>query len=1397
MEEEERTIDKASVGAQHGAAAVSPACPLTDRCVHSTSTSRACTPAQQQQQQQQQQPINDFAVLVPLLQRTRPQRLPPPSFAAAPAVPLPLWQRVALSALNARQSSTQTQRKFGHIRLNASRELTRYHVELQERAERQRQQQREARARAGERVSAAVQKYWSRRGDGYQQLMKVEFDVIKHQHDLRKQEDLLRETEALTRKLLESFFSVSNKAAVRQKSSEEYQEGQGESGADAGESSVAAPTATSSTKGNAPEASSGLSPRQVEHDASADSLCSSEKLANNNNNNNSNNNNNKDDNAVSSGSAFWAKVGDDDDVPIENALSLLDTEQGKRPLRHYQRSSLRWMVHLYENNLNGILADEMGLGKTVQTIALLCYFAEYRNDWGPHLIVVPTTVVLNWKAELDRWAPGLKVLTYIGSAKERHQLRKGWTSEDAFHICVTSYNLVVQDRKVFRRRPWGFLVLDEAHQVKNFMSTKWQSLFDLQAEYRLLLTGTPLQNSIMELWSLFHFLLPFASAFRSNAEFKEWFSNPMDAMITGRSSLNEDIVRRLQALIRPFMLRRLKKDVESQLPTKTEKVVLCHLSRRQRSLYDDYMQLADTRQKLRGGGAGGVLSVLLALRKVCDHPDLFEERPTVSPFVLSYEALIEQLVPRAVLLQGNAATTTSQRTSRFPCFYVDDVNADNRAPFGECAACSENGGGAWPGGVATHLFTASFLAGSSALPWWAVQIQVDLPHVSNAEDLAAFAERYNPQAVWKESDLVLGRSHSRKGGDRCKPVLQRCHAGSTLQAAFFDVLHAAAQSTVSRAHQTAAAQRQRYHAVKCARYVHVPQPCVLDLCQARLSRSFPALCPTITERATALFPVVEKMCVYVPAVLAAHPPRLRWLLPVTNSVPFESLDRTACAALIGDVAKRQDALLCGREPPRQTYDAAFFLCELWPMQVRRSFSFPDKRLLIHDCGKLQFLESALKEMRQEGHRALIFTQFVHMLNILERFLALVGVAYLRLDGGTKAELRQQLVDRFNADTRVTCMILSTRSGGVGLNLTGADTVIFYDSDWNPTMDLQAQDRCHRIGQTRPVTIYRIISEHTVEESILRKARERKKLNNVVIRGGQFHTIAGVSEQYDDSAAAFAALSDPVNLRSFFHDLDEDATIEAAPAAEATTTLPSASAPTTATAGVALAGFSMLEEMANVEDEEDRVAGQEFQREIAEREAQEAAGESDDDGGDDDTGRAQKRIRHDPEGQYPGVPHPTGDQRTLVANADGGDGSSLAAAAWKRKGVNTLCNALLYSGSEARQGGEVTQDRAEASTTANVDSDPSEAHKVVRFAVRKRQHEIIRKSALPVDQLLTLQYGRCQRQDAEERYDALVESYTARMDEMDEVGSRADDEDEENEQNARLPRFHSVINLRAA
>lgn len=196
----------------------------------------------------------------------------------------------------------------------------------------------------------------------------------------------------------------------------------------------------------------------------------------------------------------------------------------------------------------------------------------------------------------------------------------------------------------------------------------------------------------------------------------------------------------------------------------------------------------------------------------------------------------------------------------------------------------------------------------------------------------------------------------------------------------------------------------------------------------------------------------------------------------------------------------------------------------------RSLQFPDPRLIQYDCGKLQTLDQLLRRLKTGGHRVLIFTQMTRMLDVLEAFLNYHGHIYLRLDGSTKIDQRQILMERFNGDKRIFVFILSTRSGGVGVNLTGADTVIFYDSDWNPTMDAQAQDRCHRIGQTRDVHIYRLVSEKTVEENILKKANQKRLLGDLAIEGGNFTTAYFKSSTIQDLFQVDQSASGDANSR---------------------------------------------------------------------------------------------------------------------------------------------------------------------------------------------------------------------------------------------------------------------------
>jgi helicase SWR1 len=162
--------------------------------------------------------------------------------------------------------------------------------------------------------------------------------------------------------------------------------------------------------------------------------------------------------------------------------------------------------------------------KTIQTIALLAHLACDRGIWGPHLIVVPTSVLLNWEMEFKKFLPGFRVLAYHGPQKRRRELRQGWYNKHGFNVCITSYTLASRDAQMFKRKPWYYMILDEAHMIKNFKSQRWNILLMFRSFRRLLLTGTPLQNNLTELWALLQFLMS-GTNFANLKEFGEWFAS--------------------------------------------------------------------------------------------------------------------------------------------------------------------------------------------------------------------------------------------------------------------------------------------------------------------------------------------------------------------------------------------------------------------------------------------------------------------------------------------------------------------------------------------------------------------------------------------------------------------------------------------------------------------------------------------------------------------------------------------------------------------------------------------------------------------------------------------------------------------------------------------------------
>jgi len=457
-------------------------------------------------------------------------------------------------------------------------------------------------------------------------------------------------------------------------------------------------------------------------------------------------------------------------------------------MRDYQIRGLNWMISLYENGINGILADEMGLGKTIQTISLIGYMKHHRNQAGPHIVIVPKSTLSNWMAEFDRWCPSIRAVCLIGTQEQRAAFIRETLLPGDWDVLVTSYEMCIREKGVLKKFAWRFLSIDEAHRIKNEKSLLSNIVREFKSSNRLLLTGTPLQNNLHELWALLNFLLP--DVFNSSEDFDAWFNND-------NLSSQDDLVKRLHEVLRPFLLRRIKSEVEKGLLPKKITKIYVGLSAMQRQWYTKLlMKDIDT---VNGAGKTDrmrLLNILMQLRKCCNHPYLFD--------------------------------------------------------------------GAEPG------------------------------------------------------------------------------------------------------------------------------------------------------------------------------------------------------------------------PPYTT-----------------------DQHLVDNCGKLVVLDKLLIKLKSCGSRVLIFSQMTRVLDILEDYCMWRSFQYCRLDGQTPHEDRNVFIRDFNAPgSDKFVFLLSTRAGGLGINLATADIVIMYDNDWNPQVDLQAQDRAHRIGQTKQVRVFKLITENTVEERIIERAEMKLRLDTVVIQQGR-------------------------------------------------------------------------------------------------------------------------------------------------------------------------------------------------------------------------------------------------------------------------------------------------------
>ncbi|KAG0172957.1 putative DNA helicase ino80 [Apophysomyces sp. BC1034] len=732
-------------------------------------------------------------------------------------------------------------------------------------------------------------------------------------------------------------------------------------------------------------------------------------------------------------------------------------------LKSYQLKGLNWLGNLYEQGINGILADEMGLGKTVQSISLMAYLAEVHNIWGPFLVIAPASTLHNWQQEITKFVPSFRALPYWGNPKDRKVLRQFWNRKqlygrDApFHIVITSYQLVLTDVSYFQRVKWQYMILDEAQAIKSSSSARWKQLLGFHCRNRLLLTGTPIQNSMQELWALLHFIMP--TLFDSHEEFSEWFSKDIESHAENKGTLNEHQLRRLHMILKPFMLRRIKRNVQHELGEKIEVEVYCDLTARQRALYRGLKEKISISELLEKATSlndtesmDSLMNLVMQFRKVCNHPELFERADVQSPLAFcefsatatltkenilhcpySARSHIKYHIPKKLYRDGGILRVTGPESNGgFTTRYIDNLMNIWSSDYIHESAFSNEAYAAF-----------SFLRFTDMTP-----------------NEASYLFRQSLVARWIAHLAV-----------RDKRVRRRfyTHDGESYPTApvntYARFLVAETLSPVSVLTATCGGVMDQLTDVSDI-LVHLARQ--FDQCYMPGARSVPvdAICSDIS------FEHDQRHILFNPAIRAC----------LFGTPQYISHGREEAMNLASVVHKTDVKGIMTVPSSGHGYSL---------MRV------PAMKDLILDSGKLATLDKLLEQLKSEDHRCLIYFQMTRMIDLMEEYISYKQYKYMRLDGSSKISDRRDMVQDWQT---------STRAGGLGINLTAADTVIFYDSDWNPTVDQQAMDRAHRLGQTRQVTVYRLITKGTIEERILMRAKQKDEIQKVVISGGEFKQV---------------------------------------------------------------------------------------------------------------------------------------------------------------------------------------------------------------------------------------------------------------------------------------------------
>ncbi|KAK4871988.1 hypothetical protein RN001_016112 [Aquatica leii] len=780
----------------------------------------------------------------------------------------------------------------------------------------------------------------------------------------------------------------------------------------------------------------------------------------------------------------------------------LDNTEGEHPqpkefrgnLKGYQLRGMNWLANLYDQGISGILADEMGLGKTVQSIAFLCHIAEKYSVWGPFLIISPASTLHNWQQEIAKFVPDFKVVPYWGNPNERKILRQFWDQKDmhtkdaSFHIVVTSYQIVITDIKYFNRIKWQYMILDEAQAIKSTSSMRWKTLLGFSCRNRLLLSGTPIQNSMAELWALLHFIMP--TLFDSHEEFNEWFSKDIESHAENKTGIDEKHLSRLHMILKPFMLRRIKKDVENELSDKIEVMVYCPLTTRQKLLYmalKQKIRIEDLLHYTVGGGdshsvdknfTSNLMNLVMQFRKVCNHPELFERRNAKSPL---YVPPREYTIPY-LIYDFNGRKATFERVHKYFYFttdYINDTLKNNNGLF--------------------HFMRALKLTSE------------DMYKILYGDVLHRWRTHYD---IEKDESIQYHRVTT---SNNLEPNLLRLRSLMRMSAPAIN------SSTILKNLVFTTKNCGQHFIYTHTTHVYHSMSETVEHRNIRFKSSNPDDAESVidivnddSKLAIKEFPYEERppqvfQCeaTTLPGFLFCGLPKIQTNFPILYCYSRRAM--WDWSRFIDDYSLNSCNYHWSSATGNNLDKSVNYITYVPPtpfdiVRPRHGWSpilIPDKETLVTDSGKLSVLDGLLKRLKEEGHRVLIYSQMTRMIDLLEEYMWHRHHKFMRLDGSSKISERRDMVADFQARADIFVFLLSTRAGGLGINLTAADTVIFYDSDWNPTVDQQAMDRAHRLGQTKQVTVYRLICKGSIEERILQRAREKSEIQKLVISGGNF------------------------------------------------------------------------------------------------------------------------------------------------------------------------------------------------------------------------------------------------------------------------------------------------------